>query len=84
MTRQATPATRRMVGDWPRLMRATTAARYVDERSVGAFRRAVGSLWPEPHRIIGKGERWLREELDQAIDIATEKRKTIEDASDVL
>jgi len=28
-------------GSWPRLMRAETAARYVDEKSVEAFRRAV-------------------------------------------
>jgi predicted DNA-binding transcriptional regulator AlpA len=69
---------------WPRLMRAKTAAKYVDERSVDAFRRAVGTLWPKPHRISGKGERWLREELDQAIDRATGRRKRIEDASDVL
>lgn len=70
--------------NWPRLMRAQTAAKYVDERSVDAFRRAVGTLWPQPHRISGKGERWLREELDQAIDRATDRRRKIEDASDVL
>ena len=27
---------------WPRQMRAETAARYVDEKSVEAFRRATG------------------------------------------
>lgn len=65
-------------------MRARTAARYVDERSVDAFRRAVGTLWPKPHRINGKGERWLREELDQAIDRATNRKGQVSDASDVL
>jgi hypothetical protein len=55
-------------GQWPRLMRAETAAAYVDERSVDAFRRAVGVLYPRPVRVEGKGERWLREDLDTAID----------------
>ena len=31
---------------WPRLMRAETASRYVDETSVQAFRRRVGTVWP--------------------------------------
>ena len=39
---------------WPRLMRAETAARYVDEVSVEAFRRGVGSVYPEPIRVSGK------------------------------
>ena len=42
---------------WPRLMRAETAARYVDERSVQAFRRSVGKLYPRPIKLSGKGER---------------------------
>jgi hypothetical protein len=41
-------------------MRAETAAAYVDERSVEAFRRAVGTLYPKPVIISGKGGRWLR------------------------
>ena len=56
---------------WPRLMRAATAAAYVDERSVDAFRRAIGKLWPEPLHVPGKGERWLKDELDEAIETAT-------------
>ena len=56
---------------WPRLMRAAIAAAYVGEHSVDSFRRSVGKLWPAPHRISGKGERWLRDELDQAIDRLT-------------
>jgi hypothetical protein len=31
---------------WPRLMRAKTAARYLDERSVESFRRTVGTIYP--------------------------------------
>lgn len=53
---------------WPRLMRAETAARYVDERSVKAFRRACGKMYPRPIKVSGKGERWLRDQLDQAIN----------------
>lgn len=71
-------------GAWPRLMRVQTAAAYVDERSVGAFRRAVGTLWPEPLRLPGKGERWLKEELDAAIDRASQRPDLVRDAADVL
>jgi hypothetical protein len=49
-------------------MRAETAAAYVDERSVEAFLRAVGSIYPKPCKIAGKGDRWLKEHLDRAID----------------
>jgi hypothetical protein len=69
---------------WPRLMRAETAARYVDEVSVEAFRRAVGTLYPEPLKVSGKGDRWLREGLDDAIDRLNGVETTIRDASDVL
>ena len=69
---------------WPRLMRAETAARYVDEVSVEAFRRAIGTLYPEPLKVSGKGDRWLREGLDEAIDRLNGVETTIRDASDVL
>lgn len=65
-------------------MRAGTAAAYVDERSVDAFRRSVGTLWPEPIRVRGKGERWLREELDAAIDRVSQRTNLVRDAADVL
>src|SRR5436189_5282981 len=55
-------------GSWPRLMRAEKAAAYVDERSVEAFRRAVGTLYPAPLNVPGKGDRWLKDALDEAID----------------
>lgn len=69
---------------WPRLMRAETAAAYVDERSVDAFRRAIGKLWPKPLRVRGKGERWLKEDLDAAIEKLTNRSRHVRDASDVL
>ena len=56
---------------WPRLMRAEQAAAYVGERNPSTFRRAIGSLYPRPHRVKGKGERWLKEDLDKAIDQLT-------------
>jgi hypothetical protein len=71
-------------GSWPRLMRALTAAAYVDECSVDAFRRSVGTLWPRPLKLAGKGERWLKEDLDEAIEQATKRRSSIRDAADVL
>ena len=73
---------RRSIEGWPRLMTAATAAAYCDEASVEAFRRGIGRIWPAPRRIAGKGERWLREDLDEAIDMLT--GSNIRDAADVL
>jgi hypothetical protein len=73
---------KRTIEGWPRLMTAATAAAYCDEASVGAFRRGIGRLWPKPRNIAGKGERWLREDLDQAIDRVT--GAATRDAADVL
>jgi hypothetical protein len=67
---------------WPRLMTARTAAAYCDERSPYSFRRAVGRLWPHPIRVPGKGERWLKEDLDSAIDRLTSR--SVRDAADLL
>ena len=52
---------------WPRLMRAETAARYVDEKSVASFRRRVGSVYPRPVNVSGRGDVWLKDQLDAAI-----------------
>jgi len=48
-------------------MRAETAARYVDEKSVEAFRRRVGSVYPRPVNVSGRGDVWLKDQLDAAI-----------------
>ena len=69
---------------WPRIMRAQTAAAYVDETSVESFLRGVGSIYPSPTNISGKGKRWLREDLDRSIDRLTGRMANIQDAADVL
>lgn len=65
-------------------MRAETAAAYCDERSVEAFRRACGTLYPAPIPVKGKGERWLKEDLDRAIEGLTGRPAHVRDASAVL
>jgi hypothetical protein len=65
-------------------MRAETAAKYCDEVSVEAFRRGVGSIYPVAIRVSGKGDRWLKEALDDAIDRVTGKASSIKNAADVL
>jgi hypothetical protein len=69
---------------WPVLMRATTAAAYLDEASVESFRRRVGSIYPRPMKIRGRGELWLREDLDKTIDQLSARVDRIRDAADVL
>jgi hypothetical protein len=69
---------------WPRLMRAKTAAAYVDETSVDSFLRGVGAMYPHPINVSGKGKRWLREDLDRTIDRLTGRTANIQDAADVL
>ena len=77
---------------WPRQMRAETAAAYVDERSVTAFLQACAKpgedldttpncrgrekLYPAPRMIMGKGHRWLIEDLDAALDKIHGRRGT--------
>jgi hypothetical protein len=65
-------------------MRAETAASYVDEVSVQAFRNSVGTLYPQPVKVRGKGLRWLRDDLDAAIEKLTGQTTALKDASAVL
>lgn len=71
-------------GQWPRLMRAETAAAYVDEVSVQAFRRKVGSVYPAPISGKGRRQRWDREDLDQAITGMKTPPSSVLDAASVL
>lgn len=70
-------------GSWPRLMTAPVAAGYVGESSVDTFRSRVSAIYPRPHHVQGRGELWLREDLDEAIDRLFE-RLDITDAAEVL
>jgi hypothetical protein len=63
-------------------MRAETAAAYVDEKSVESFLRAAGTIYPEPINVPGKGNRWLRDQLDEAIDRLGSTSGTIRDIAD--
>jgi hypothetical protein len=65
-------------------MRAETASRYVDEKSVEAFRRAVGTIYPRPRKVAGKGDRWLKDDLDRAIDRLARPGESFRDIADVL
>lgn len=71
-------------GTWPRLMRAATAAAYVDEESVEAFRRKVGVVYPGPVTARGCRQRWLRDDLDRAIERMAGRPSTSFDAANVL
>lgn len=66
-------------------MRAATAAAYVDEVSVAAFRRKVGAIYPLPVKG-GRGmrQKWDREDLDRAIAAMRPQPETVVDAASVL
>lgn len=75
--------------DWPRLMRAETAAAYCDEPSVAAFRRRVGKVYPGPVVSKGARQKWDRSELDEAISklrqsTASDGKTNVFDAASVL
>jgi len=53
---------------WPALMRAETAARYVDEKNVAAFLRKTGRVYPAGRKVSGRGRVWARADLDLAIE----------------
>lgn len=51
---------------WPALMSAATAAKYLGERSVKSFRRKVGKVYPRPvAHVEGRGDVWRKADLDQ-------------------
>jgi hypothetical protein len=65
-------------------MRAETAAAYCDEKSVEAFLRSIPSTYPRPIKVSGKGDRWLKDDLDAAIERLTGRAALVKDASAVL
>jgi hypothetical protein len=64
-------------------MTAETAAGYMNECSVEAFLRRVGSVYPRARNISGRGRVWLRRDLDRTIrQISGEE--AVEDAANLL
>lgn len=48
-------------------MTADIAAAYCAEKSVGAFRKRVPRYYPRPTHVPGRGQLWLKEDLDRAL-----------------
>jgi hypothetical protein len=65
-------------------MRAERAAAYVDEKSTRAFRRKVGTTYSLPIRVPGRGEVWLKDDLDRDIGKLSGKLDAVQDAAEVL
>jgi len=63
--------------NWPRLMPAELACRYVGWSRPG-FMRRVGETWPEPVRLGGK-VLWDIKGLDEAVDLLTGKGEPLVD-----
>jgi len=71
--------------NWPELMSARTAARYVDEPSVKAFLRRVGSVYPKGMCISGRrGNVWRKRDLDTRIAALRGPIGGFNDLADVL
>lgn len=70
-------------GTWPRLMRAPTAAAYVDERSVDAFLRRVGTVYPHGRNRGSREAVWDREDLDAAVERLKGERRAESLADDL-
>lgn len=71
-------------GQWPRFMRAETAAAYCDEVSTEAFRRKVGTIYPPPITGMGRPQKWDREELKAAGARPVTEMPIVLDAASVL
>ena len=63
---------------------ATLSAAYCDERSVEAFARRVGSVYPAAISISGRGKVWLKDDLDRAIPKLSGAPVDVVDAADLL
>jgi hypothetical protein len=44
----------------------------------------VGDVYPRPKRVPGRGEVWIKREMDEAIDKIADSTTTVRDAADVL
>lgn len=58
-------------------MTADIAAEYMGERSVEAFQRRVGKVYPKPRKIRGRGAVWLKQDLDRVVvEISDQRGRT--------
>lgn len=65
-------------------MSAATAAAYLDEPSVEAFRRKVGSEYPLPVHGKRTRQKWDKVQLDRAVDSKCRGPENVLDAASVL
>lgn len=70
-------------GSWPRRMNAALAAGYCGEPSADAFLKRVGTEYPAPRVNDGRRKLWVRDDLDQAMGLASGERD-VEDAALVM
>ena len=54
-------------GSWPRRMAVELAAAYCGEPTVEAFKKRVGTEYPQPRVNEGRRQLWLRDDLDRVI-----------------
>jgi hypothetical protein len=71
-------------GAWPRIMGMELAAGYVGEKSIASFRRRIGSAYPRPLVVPGRGRVWLKEMLDECAEQLRGTPKIVRDIADVL
>ena len=66
------------------MMRSAMAAAYVDEVSVEAFMRRVGSVYSLPVQVAGRGKVWLKTQLDRDIQRLSREAVDVQDAAQLL
>ena len=69
---------------WPAEMRARMAAAYVDEPSVEAFNRKIGSVYPRPVHGRGEARKWSKAVLDKAIAERHGEEQEFQDISELI
>ena len=64
---------------WPVVMRADMAAAFVDARSISAFLRGVGTIYPRSVRGAGRRGIWSKAALEAAVGI-----DAVDDLADLI
>ena len=65
-------------------MNSATAAAYVDEKSVEAFLRKAGSVYPAASCGKGRGAKWDKDQIDQVMVMRQGQPEIVSDAANVL